>query len=145
MLELQILRDQRERALTGLKKRGLSAERLSLMDQIVALDDERKEVQTTLDSLLNERNTLSDQIGGLFKQGKANEANELKIRVQKVKESSDELEKKLQDIKSSLDAVLVTLPNIPHESVPEGLTPEENKVHKAWDGEMPVLHAGALP
>ena len=145
MLEIQILRDQRDRVLTGLKKRGLSAERLAMVDQVIALDDERKDVQTQLDSSLNERNTLSGQIGDLFKAGKAKEANDLKVRVQEVKETADALDLRLQAIKSEIDTVLVSLPNIPHVSVPEGRTPEDNKVHKAWEGEMPSLPEGALP
>ena len=145
MLELQILRDQRERALTGLKKRGLGEDRLALVDKIVSLDDERKDIQTQLDSFLNEKNVISDQIGVLFREGKAAEANQLKSKVQEVKDNADALEKKLSEIKSELDATLVQLPNIPHQIVPEGRTPEDNKVHKSWDGPMPELPKGALP
>ena len=145
MLEIQILRDQKDRAIAGLKKRGFSDERLLIIDQIVALDDLRKDQQTQLDVQLNERNTLSDEIGNLFKSGKAQEANQLKIKVQAIKEAAETLEVKLQQTKSDLDAMLVSLPNIPHANVPEGRTPEDNKVHQAWDGEFPTLPAGALP
>ncbi|HUR31877.1 MAG TPA: hypothetical protein VMZ69_10630, partial [Saprospiraceae bacterium] len=145
MLEIQILRDQRDRALTGLKKRGLAPERLAIIDQVITLDDERKDVQTQLDSSLNERNTLSGQIGDLFKAGKAKEANDLKAKVQQVKETADALDQRLQAIKSEIDTALVSLPNIPHVSVPEGRTPEENKIHKEWEGAMPDLPEGALP
>lgn len=145
MLELQILRDQKERALNGLKKRGLGSDRLAQIDQVITLDDERKSVQTQLDSTLNERNTISDQIGTLFKTGKVAEANELKTRIQAIKESSEALELRLQAIRADLDAILVTLPNIPHESVPEGRTPEDNKVHKEWPGSLPQLFTNAVP
>ena len=145
MLELQILRDQRERTLTGLKKRGLDEERLGLVDKIIALDSERKEIQTQLDGYLNERNNLSDEIGNLFRQGKAQEANELKIKVQAVKDIADSLEQKLNGIKTELEANLILLPNIPHVSVPEGRSPEDNKIHKAWEGAMPQLPKDALP
>lgn len=145
MLEIQILREQKDRVLAGFKKRGFSKDRLALIDQVISLDNERKEVQTQLDSLLNERNTLSEEIGNLFKKGQANEANQLKNKVQGIKETADNLDQKLQTIKVSLDAILVTLPNVPHTSVPEGRTPEENKVHKAWNGDFPKLHPGAVP
>lgn len=144
MLEIQILRDQKDRAIAGLKKRGFSDERLLIVDQIVALDDLRKDQQTQLDVQLNERNTLSDEIGNLFKSGKGQEANQLKIKVQAIKEAAETLEVKLQQTKSDLDAMLVSLPNIPHANVPEGRTPEDNKVHQAWDGDFPTLPAGAL-
>ena len=105
MLEIQILRDQKDRAIAGLKKRGFSDERLLIIDQIVALDDLRKDQQTQLDVQLNERNTLSDEIGNLFKSGKAQEANQLKIKVQAIKEAAETLEVKLQQTKSDLDAI----------------------------------------
>ena len=145
MLEIQILRDQKARAVAGLKKRGFSEERLLAIDQIVSLDDQRKDLQTQLDVLLNERNTLSDEIGNLFKSGKPQEANQLKIKVQATKDAAEALESKLQETKAALDALLVTLPNIPHTTVPEGKTPEDNKVHKAWEGALPTLPANAMP
>lgn len=145
MLEIQILRDQKARAVAGLKKRGFSEERLLAIDQIVSLDDQRKDLQTQLDVLLNERNTLSDEIGNLFKSGKPQEANQLKVKVQATKEAAEALESQLQETKAALDALLVTLPNIPHTTVPEGKTPEDNKVHKAWEGALPTLPANAIP
>ncbi len=145
MLEIQILRDQKARAVAGLKKRGFSEERLLAIDQIVSLDDQRKDLQTQLDVLLNERNTLSDEIGNLFKSGKPQEANQLKVKVQATKEAAEALESQLQETKAALDALLVTLPNIPHTTVPEGKTPEDNKVHKAWEGGLPTLPANAIP
>ncbi|MBK9103548.1 MAG: serine--tRNA ligase [Saprospiraceae bacterium] len=145
MLEIQILRDQKARAVAGLKKRGFSEERLLAIDQIVSLDDQRKDLQTQLDVLLNERNTLSEEIGNLFKSGKAQEANQLKVKVQATKDAAEALESKLQETKAALDALLVTLPNIPHTTVPEGKTPEDNKVHKAWEGALPTLPANAIP
>lgn len=145
MLEIQILRDQRDRAIAGFRKRGFTEERLQTVDQVIALDDQRKEVQTQLDNLLNERNTLSDEIGRLFKSGQAQEANALKTKVQALKETIEGLELRLQQVKSDLDALLVSLPNIPHESVPEGRTPEDNKIHQAWSAALPELPEGSLP
>ena len=145
MLEIQILREQKERVLAGFRKRGFTEDRLNLVEQVIRLDDERKEVQTQLDSLLNERNTLSDEIGTLFKQGKGAEASQLKSRVQDIKEKADAMDHRLQAIRTDLDIILVTLPNVPHVSVPEGRTPEDNKIHKAWTGEMPKLPQDSLP
>ena len=145
MLEIQTIREQKERVLRGLQKRGLNDERLALIDQALRLDDDRKEVQTQLDRTLNERNTLSDQIGSLFKQGKAQEATQLKEKVQSIKEESEKLEQRLQDTRSQLESLLISLPNIPHESVPDGRTPEDNKVHKAWKADLPKLKTGSLP
>jgi len=145
MLEIQIIRDQKARVISGLKKRGFSDERLQILDQIINLDDQRKDVQTRLDSLLSERNTLSDEIGNLFKQGKAKEANELKSKVQSIKENADSLDQQLKSTISDLDGLMVTLPNIPHETVPEGKSAEDNKVHQAWSGKLPILPEGSVP
>jgi seryl-tRNA synthetase len=145
MIEIQILREDRERAITGLKKRGFTDEKLVIIDQIVALDDQRKATQTLLDGLLGERNTLSAEIGGLFKTGRSKEANDLKIKVQDIKNEADAQEAALTEIKATLDDLLVSLPNIPHVSVPDGRTPEDNIVHKAWEKELPKLYSGAVP
>ncbi len=145
MLEIQIIRDQKERVITGLKKRGFTEDRLQILDQIISLDDKRKEVQTRLDGMLAERNSLSDEIGNLFKKGQAKEANELKFKVQDIKENIDLLDQSLKSTISALDNLMVTLPNIPHESVPEGKTAEDNKVYKAWSGELPQLPEGSVP
>ncbi len=145
MLEIQYLRDQKDRVLTGLRKRGFTPERLEILDQIVALDDQRKEIQTRLDAQLNERNTLSDEIGKLFKQGQTTEANALKTKVQTIKETVESEEQQLQQVKSDLENLLLTLPNIPHVSVPDGRTPDDNKIHQAWEAPLPVLPEGAQP
>jgi len=145
MLEIQIIRDQQDRVITGLKKRGFSEERLQILNQIIALDDQRKEVQTRLDGLLSERNTISDEIGNLFKKGQAKEANELKAKVQNIKENADLLDQQLKSTIAELDSLMISLPNIPHETVPEGRSPEDNKVYKAWDGPLPQLPGGSVP
>lgn len=145
MLEIQILREERDRVVKGLKKRGLSDDRVAIIDQVLTLDNSRKETQTQLDSFLQERNTLSDQIGTLYKEGKTEEANRIKARVQEVKDAAEKLEQRLNSFKGEIESVLVTLPNIPHESVPEGRTPEDNEVFRAWDKGMPELPETALP
>jgi seryl-tRNA synthetase len=145
MLEIQIIRDQKDRVITGLKKRGFSEDRLQILDQIITLDDQRKEVQTRLDSLLSDRNTLSDEIGNLFKKGQAKEANELKIKVQNIKENAESLDQQLKSTIAELDGLMVTLPNVPHETVPAGKSAADNKIHKAWDGQLPQLPEGSVP
>jgi seryl-tRNA synthetase len=145
MLELQIIRDQKARVIAGLKKRGWSDERLAVLDELIGLDDTRKATQTELDKLLNERNTLSNEIGGLFKQGRQAEANALKDKVQEIKEKADGLEQLLQNLKTEADNLLVTIPNIPSEKVPHGRSAEDNEVARAWTGPMPELPKNALP
>ena len=145
MVEISIIRDEKERLIEGLKKKNASENQIALIDEIVLKDDLRKEVQTNLDNILHKTNQLSDQIGELFKTGKAQEANALKAEVAVFKEESKKLDTTLKEIKESLDEMIVLLPNIPHDSVPFGKTPEDNEVFKSWAKEMPDLGSNALP
>ncbi len=145
MLEIHLLRDQFDKVATGLRKRGWSDEQLDAVQQVISLDNHRKEIQTQLDGHLNERNTLSAQIGELFKKGQQKEANELKEKVQDIKEKIDSLELQLTITREQIDHIITSIPNIPHESVPDGRTPEENEVARAWTGELPKLPEDAQP
>lgn len=145
MLEINILREQKQRVLDGLSKRGWTAERLSIIDDILLLDNQRKDTQTQLDALLSERNKLSDEIGRLFKQGQQAEANSLKTKVQEIKEQAENLESRLQQLVKDSEALLVTVPNVPNERVPNGKSAEDNEVARPWDGPLPVLPLNAKP
>lgn len=145
MLEIGIIRNQKERVVEGYHKRNLPETAIQELDVIISLDDERKSVQTSLDATLAESNALSKEIGDLFKAGKANEVAEKKEKVAALKEMTKELETKHKEIKDRIEEKLLSLPNVPHSSVPKGKTPEENEVLKAWDKSFPSLHADALP
>ncbi len=145
MLQINFIREQRERVTEGLRKRNFSSQQLDILDELVQLDDERKATQNQNDQLLAESNLLAKQIGDLFKQGKTTEAEQLKAKVAHIKEQTKTLEEQLAATKTKLDALLVSLPNIPHSSVPFGKTPEENEVFKDWTKPFPTLHADAQP
>jgi seryl-tRNA synthetase len=145
MIEIGIFRNERERVLEGLQKRGLKGEQLLVIDDIVRIDDERKATQTLLDDILSKTNKLSEEIGTMFKSGNASEANDLKNQVANLKEESKVLDAQLNLVKEKLDGMIIQLPNIPHISVPHGQKPEENEVFKAWTKPMPELPEGALP
>ena len=106
MLELNFLRVNTERVKEGLKVRNFSDEALSIVDDIINLDDRRKATQTELDSLLAERNTLSKEIGQLFKSGQKDEAEQKRSRVNDIKEEAASLEDALKSIKTELDEAL---------------------------------------
>jgi len=145
MLELNFLRVNTERVKEGLRVRNFSDEALSIVDDIINLDDRRKATQTQLDSLLAERNTLSREIGNLFKSGKREEAEEKRSRVNTLKEEAASLEEALKSIKTELDEALYQVPNIPHPSVPKGSTEDDNEVYKAWTEDLPKMGDDALP
>ena len=145
MLELNFIRANQERVLQCLKIRNFTDEGLGIVNEIIRLDDTRKDTQTELDSILAERNQLSKEIGSLFKQGKKEEADTMRQRVSLLKDRSTELEEKLKATIKELEEHLYTIPNIPHESVPAGSAEEDNEVFKPWPKELPTLAEGALP
>jgi seryl-tRNA synthetase len=145
MLEIGIIREDKHKVLEGLKKKNVKDEDLALIDIILDLDDQRKTTQTQLDAMLNEVNMWSDEIGALFKSGRASEAQSLKEKVTAQKDIIKTSESLLKDIKIQLEDLLIQLPNIPHNSVPVGSRAEDNEVFKAWDRDMPQLHDLAKP
>jgi seryl-tRNA synthetase len=145
MLQLKLIRDEKQRVLTGLRKRNWSATQLKVIDQIIALDDTRKLTLKENEDALAESNQLAKQIGALMGQGKKDEAETAKQRVSALKEISKSAGERLEVIKSNLDTLLYSVPNIPHSSVPKGKTPEENKVAKDWKKPFPTLADDAVP
>lgn len=145
MLEIGVIRENREGVLAGLKKKNVSQDQLELIDKIIVEDDNRKSTQTSLDNLLSKINKISEEIGGLYKTGKTDDANAMKQTVATLKEETKTLESALKDSKDLLEEMIIQLPNLPHASVPVGKRAEDNEIFKAWDGPMPVLVEGSLP
>jgi seryl-tRNA synthetase len=145
MLEIGIFRNEKERIIEGLRKRNVESNIVDTIDEIVILDDVRKATQTQLDDLLSKINKISEEIGTLFKTGKASEANYLKQQVADLKEESKVFDSRMDEIKGKLENLIIQIPNVPHISVVIGSKPEDNEVFKGWDKEMPTLMDGALP
>ena len=117
---------------------------LHFVDEIIVLDDKRKLVKSYLDDFLSQRNSLSKEIGILMKDGKKEDAEQLKLKIADIKENADKLELEVAEMETAIFEKLVTLPNFPNELVPPGKTPEENEVTFSVS-EFPKLHAGAVP
>lgn len=145
MLQLNFIRENQQTVVDGLKKRNFTEEKLAVLTQVLSLDDQRRQIQTTLDGSLAERNKLSKEVGELFKKGAHQEADVIKDKVNQLKDSISELESQLKDTMDKLDSLLLTIPNIPHESVPAGSSEQDNEVAQAWDKALPVLEQQALP
>ena len=126
MLQVNFLRENKERVLEGLKKR--SFKELDLVDAAINADDERKKLQFELDSQLSEMNKISKEIGILMKDGKKEEAEAAKSKTSQYKESSKELESQLKDIEKNLLNILYQLPNIPNEKVVAGVSADDNEI-----------------
>jgi len=145
MLELHRLRTDKDAIATALAKRGWGTDRLAILDEIITIDDQRKALQTENDAYLAERNSLSKEIGQLFKSGKQEEAAAAKAKVETLKTKISETEAKLSESESQLEAKLLDVPNAPHSSVPNGQSDEDNEVAKPWREDLPDLGAEALP
>lgn len=145
MLEIGVLRQDRDRVISGLHKKNCSDAQIALVDDIVALDSDRKKIQTECDQLLSQIKSISKEIGGLFKSGEADKANARKQEIADIKGKSSILEQKEKDVKAQIEEYLLQLPNLPHESVPEGLKPEDNEVYQECESSLPILHDKAMP
>ncbi|HEY3430837.1 MAG TPA: serine--tRNA ligase [Cyclobacteriaceae bacterium] len=143
MLQVAYLREHRDKAVTGLKKRGLNKVE-ELIDQALSLDNNRKETQRQADDLKAKSNTESKRIGELMKSGKAEEATSLRAQIAQDKELIKKLENDLEEFEKQLIQHLYKIPNVPHEKVPTGKSAEDN-LNVYEHGTVPTLAADALP
>ena len=142
MLQLNTIREEKDRVLAGLKKRNFKE--LGLIDEIIALDEKRRSTQLALDESLAKSNTLSKEIGSLFKSGETEKANALKAETATLKDTIKTLTDTLNSTVESLNELLYRMPNIPNDLVPEG-TSEADNVVVFEAGEIPNLGKDALP
>ena len=143
MLQIQQIKENKAVTIEGLNRKYFkNAE--EIVEQILALDEKRRETQVELDGTLAKSNALAKEIGGLMKSGKKEEAEAAKSETGTLKVRSKELEESLKALESDLYEVLVTLPNLPHSSVPVGKTSEENEVILE-NGVIPILPEGSVP
>ncbi len=142
MLPIQLFRQNKELVLEGLKKRNFKE--TELVDQIIAIDEKRRQLQVENDNLAASINAASKNIGQLMAQGKKAEAEAIKAEVASHKEQTKELAAKLAEMEQEQYDLIIRLPNIPHSSVPFGKTPEDNEVVRQA-GTRPDLSAQKLP
>jgi seryl-tRNA synthetase len=142
MIQLNLLRTEPEKIIERLSIKNLDA--TAQIKEILSIDDERRGTQKKLDDNLAESNLIAKEVGELFRTGKAQEANVLKEKTIALKKNAKELEEKLSELESSLNGLLVLLPNPPHISVKKGKTPEDNEI-VAKNGDIPQLPENALP
>ena len=142
MLQISYIRENKDLVINGLKKRNFKE--LELVEEAIALDEQRRLIQTKLDNALAESNKLSKEIGALMKEGKKQEAEQAKAQTADLKEQIKQYSTSLEETVNSLNDILYRIPNIPNAIVPEGKTAEDNlTVFQA--GEVPLLFEGALP
>lgn len=142
MLQIAVIRENQEKVITALAKKHMDAR--AIVEEIVQLDENRRNTQVELDNTLSESNRLSKDIGDMMKNGEKAKAEILKLKTVSLREQGKELSEKLEVLANELTQKMYLLPNMPADIVPEGKTPEEN-LNVFEEGAIPVLHEGALP
>lgn len=145
MLQVNFIRENKEKVLEGLRKRNFKEESLSIVNQVIDLDEKRKNNQTELDSIRAANNKLSKEIGGLFRQGKREEAEQLKAKVEGQKKRIKTLEADMREIGEQLFEGLLAIPNVPNPVVPFGNSDKDNEVYRDWNEALPDLGEHAAP
>ena len=126
MLQVDFIKDNFSKVIDSLKKRNKDYS--SDLKKIIDFNESRKKQQTKLDTLLSKINTLSKQIGELFKNGKVDEANELKKDVEKIKPEIKLLQELLNSNNKDLQELLCSIPNVPNELVKKGSDENDNEI-----------------
>ena len=142
MLQIQRIRQEPEAIIEGLKKRGIDA--TQTVNDLIDLDAQRRGIRHQMEEKQARSNALAKEIGQLFKTGKGAEANELKAETGALKQEIKALNEELQSLEEKEHDLILTLPNVPHESVPAGKDENDNE-EVSRKGEIPTLHEGAKP
>jgi seryl-tRNA synthetase len=140
MLQVNFLRQN-----TDLAKKKLAIKHfanIDLVDEVIAVDDQRKQLQAAFDDLQSKVNAASKEIGGHMAKGEKDKAEALKNEVAEWKKQLEPLKEKMSEVEANLQLLIVQFPNLPHDLVPLGKTPEENEVVRQG-GSTPTLPNGA--
>lgn len=142
MLTLKVITENTDEVIRRLAKKHFDAK--ELIAKIIEADKKRRATQLSLDNSLAELNTISKSIGMLMKEGKKEEAEAARGKTAQIKENNKTLEAALKEIETEIQNMLVLIPNLPNDIVPEGAGAEDNVTVKSG-GEVPNLGADALP
>ncbi len=138
MLDLRFIRENIELVRKGSEAKGITVD----LDQIAKLDDRRKSLIQEGESLKAKRNTVSVDVGKLKQKGQ--DASSAIAEMDAVKTRIQTIDSELREVQTALDALLLTVPNLPHESVPVGRTPADNKEVFRW-GDLPATDLPLKP
>jgi seryl-tRNA synthetase len=140
MLQVNFLRQNTELAKKKLAIKHFA--NLNLVDEVIAIDNQRKQLQSSFDEIQSKVNGASKEIGGHMAKGEKDKAEALKNEVAAWKLQIEPLKEQMAVVEAQLQQVIVQFPNLPHDLVPLGKTPEENEVVRVG-GTTPTLHSGA--
>ena len=130
MLTLKLINEETERVIRGLEKKHFNGAREAI-ENVLAVDRRRREAQRELDQTKQQAKQLAAQIGALMKQGKRDEAEQIKLQVADFKQKDKDLQELMDKAEQELTTLLCQIPNIPYDKVPEGVAAEDNRVVKS--------------
>ena len=130
MLTLKLINEETERVIRGLEKKHFTGAREAI-ENVLAVDRQRREAQRELDQTKQQAKQLAAQIGALMKQGKRDEAEQIKLQVADFKQKDKDLQELMNRAEQELTTLLCQIPNIPYDEVPEGHAAEDNHVVKS--------------
>lgn len=142
MIQIAYLRENKSEVINRLSIKNFDATQLA--DEILEVDEQRRNLQKELDAVLSYQNLLAKEVGEFFKRGLPHEAQEAKEKSVALKDTAKELGDKMTEAEKRMNDLLVRLPNMPHTSVPKGKTPEDNEVLFCVK-EIPTLPENAKP
>lgn len=142
MLTLKVITENPDEVIRKLARKHFDAK--EPIAKVLELDKVRRASQSSLDAILAEINTLSKSVGQLMKEGKKDEAQQAKDKVASLKEQTKNLQEDMDRSQNDITSILLTIPNIPYDDVPDGKSAEDNEVVKIVDN-IPSLPADALP
>jgi len=143
MLEINKIRLNKENVieLLGVKNFKDADQKINTL---IDLDEKKRQVQKQLEDIKADLNVKAKEIGKFMMQGEKDLAEKTKQEVAALKENSKDLEKELSEKEKEIEELLLSIPNLPHSSVPKGKTAEDNIV-ELMEGEIPKLWEGATP
>ncbi|MDA3865165.1 MAG: serine--tRNA ligase [Salinivirgaceae bacterium] len=142
MLSVQYINENKEQVVQALKVKNFEAQ--SIINEIVSIDQYRRDTQKNLDASKSQMNTISKEIGNLFKEGKKEDAEVAKRKTSELKDDIKALESKLREVEVHLNKLLTEVPNVPHPSVPPGKSEADNQFEREG-GEPVKLNGKPLP
>ena len=142
MLEINKIRENKKEFITLLKIKNRDFS--DLLNNVIAIDDDRKSTQKKLDEILSQANQIAKKIGSLYKNGEVKAADDLKQESLVLKEQSKLLQTNKNQLEQDIQDILIQIPNTPHHSVPQGSSDDDNIVIRE-KGKIPILNSGAKP
>jgi len=127
MLEIQRIRENKNRFILGLSKRNIEDSK-SIVDKLIQVDDRRKMLKKKSDNILSKHNKISKEIGINVNKGDSTKIKKLKKENTTLKQENKKIAFELKSVEKKIHDLLINLPNIPHKSVPSGNKEEDNEI-----------------